>query len=199
MIQAIETTAVTPIVRVPWLDAGMIMKVLDAGAYGVICPMINNRDDAERFVSYVRYPPIGVRSFGPRRAIYSYGPNYTAEANQQIICLAMIETGAGLENVAEIAATPHLDGLYIGPSDLSLALGHGAVFDSNQPDLTSAFERILETAHQQGIIAGIHTMSPEFAAHAIDSGFNLVTISDDARILASNASAIIAAIDSKKN
>src|SRR3954452_19311824 len=106
MLQAMRASAVTPLVRVPWLDPAAIMKALDAGAYGIICPMINNRAEAEQLVSYMRYPPRGTRSFGPTRANFSAGSNYGAEADDQVLCFAMIETGEAYGNAGEIASTP---------------------------------------------------------------------------------------------
>jgi 4-hydroxy-2-oxoheptanedioate aldolase len=123
MLQAISTTDVVPIVRVSWNAPGEIMKALDAGAYGIICPMISTRAECEAFVGACRYPPAGYRSFGPLRASIYGGADYASESNGEILTLAMIETAEGLENVEEIAATPGLDGIYIGPSDLSLATG----------------------------------------------------------------------------
>ncbi len=126
MLQAISTTDVTPLVRVAWLDPGIIMKVLDAGAYGVICPMINDAADAEALVAACRYPPQGQRSFGPIRALLYAGADYPSHANESVIVLAMIETAKALANLDEILAVPHLDGVYVGPADLSNALGWSA-------------------------------------------------------------------------
>ena len=131
MLQAMAAYPVTPLVRVSWLEPGLIMKVLDAGAYGLICPMINTREQAEKFVSLSHYPPIGNRSFGPTRALYSYGKNYHKEANDEVVCLAMIETSQAMTNLNDIVSTPGLDGVYIGPSDLSIkAVEMALKFDS---------------------------------------------------------------------
>ena len=125
VFQAIRASGVTPLTRVPWLEPGIIMKSLDMGALGIICPMINNREQAERLVSYMRYPPDGTRSFGPTRALISAGSDYSSEANRQVLCLAMVETREGYQNIDEIVNTPGLDGIYIGPSDLTLGLTDG--------------------------------------------------------------------------
>src|SRR5207253_8054221 len=106
MLQGISTTNTTPLVRVPWNAPAHIQKALDAGAYGIICPMINNRAEAEQLVSWVRYPPLGGRSFGPTRATFSAGAGYAQEANDEILCFAMVETAEAVANVEEIAATP---------------------------------------------------------------------------------------------
>jgi 4-hydroxy-2-oxoheptanedioate aldolase len=123
MLTAISTTATVPVVRVPWLDPGILMKVLDAGAYGVICPMVNTRADAEALVAATHYPPRGTRSYGPARAVLYGGADYAQHADDTIVVFAMIETKQGLENLDAIASTPGLDAIYVGPADLSLALG----------------------------------------------------------------------------
>ncbi len=190
MLQAINTTEATPIVRVPWLDAAAIMKALDAGAYAIICPMINTRAQAEQLVSWMRYPPLGTRSFGPARASISAGANYASEANGEVICLAMIETAEAMQNLDDIVKTPGLDGVYIGPSDLSLGIGNGKLapgMDREEPEMLDAIKRILSAAHDAGIAACLHTGSPEYAAKAIGWGFDLVTLVNDARLLAAAA------------
>jgi len=125
MFQAMRGSGVVPMARVPWLDPGQIMKALDAGALGIICPMVNSRDEAEEFVRYMRYPPLGQRSFGPTRANIAYGGYAVTEANEQVLALAMIETAEGMANLEEIAATPGLDGIYVGPADLTLGTQEG--------------------------------------------------------------------------
>ena len=123
MLPAISTSDTVPIVRVPWNEPYEIMKALDAGAYGVIVPMVNNREEAASAVSACRYPPDGLRSFGPIRAAMYAGRGYTTESNNQIACIAMVETAEGIDNLDEIASTPGLDAIYIGPADLAFALG----------------------------------------------------------------------------
>ena len=190
MFQAIRASGVAPLARVPWLDAGAIMKVLDAGAYGVICPMVNDRAEAERFVSYLRYPPQGTRSFGPTRAIFASGSDYGAKANGEIIGFAMIETADAVKNLDAIVATPGLDGVYIGPADLTLGLHGGRLppgFDREEPEMIAVIRRILEAAHGAGIKAALHCGAPDYAARAIGWGFDLVTLSNDVRLLAAAA------------
>ena len=196
---AIRASGTAPIARVPWLEPGIIMKTLDAGALGVICPMVNNRSQAETLVSYVRYPPDGMRSFGPTRAMISTGANYVEESNNNIFCLAMVETAEAYENLAEIVSTPGLDGIYIGPSDLSLGLSNGAMgvgFDRYEPEILDPIKRILDGAKGAGIIAGLHCGSAEYAADAVGWGFDLVTISSDAKLLADGASQTLTRIRS---
>jgi 4-hydroxy-2-oxoheptanedioate aldolase len=121
MLQAIANSPTIPFSRVPWSEPGIIMKMLDAGTYGIIAPMINNKEACERFVSYCYYPPLGQRSFGPMRAQLVYGSDYLKDANSQIITLAMIETKEAVDNLDEILSVKNLSGVYIGPADMSLA------------------------------------------------------------------------------
>ena len=194
MLQAMRASGVVPMVRVPWLDAGAIMKALDAGAYGIICPMVNSRADAERLVSYMRYPPFGTRSFGPTRANFSAGPGYASEANGEMLAFAMIETAEAMHNLDEIVRTPGLDGVYIGPADLTLGLSDGALppgFDREEPEMVDAIKTILAAAKAAGIRAGLHCGTPEYAAKAMGWGFDMVTLSNDVRLLASEATRTI--------
>lgn len=185
MLQAVAAQPVTPLVRVPWNAPGEIMKALDAGAYGVICPMINSRAEAEAFVGACRYPPAGYRSFGPIRAALVAGAGYAEEANGELLTLAMVETREGLEQVDEIVRTPGLDGIYIGPSDLSLSLGGAPNQDSQDPILLAAFQRILDACKRAGIRAGVHTTSVAYSQQMIAMGFDLVTVGADMRWLMS--------------
>ena len=197
MFQALRASGVATMARVPWLDAGAIMKVLDAGAYGVICPMVNSREEAERLVSYMRYPPRGTRSFGPTRVNFSAGADYGSEADDNVLCFAMIETLEAYERVEEIAATPGLDGLYIGPADLTLGLTgrkYRTGFDREEPEMVEAIHRILDAAHKAGIRAGLHNGTAAYAAKAIGWGFDLVTVSNDVRLLAGAAEASVAEV-----
>lgn len=194
MYQAMRASGVVLGARVPWLDPAIIMKVLDAGALNVICPMINNAEQAAEFVSYVRYPPQGQRSFGPTRANFALGPGIAEEANDEVVALAMIETREALENVGEIAAVPGLDGVYIGPADLTFALHEGQLapaFDREEPDMIEATQHILKVAHNAGKRAALHCGTPEYAARAVDWGFDMVTVSGDSRLLAGAAAASV--------
>lgn len=190
MLTAISTTDTVPVVRVPWLDPAHLMKILDAGAYGVICPMVNTREDAEALVAYTRYPPMGTRSFGPIRGLLYGGSDYPQHANDTIVVFAMIETRAGLD----ILATPGLDAVYVGPSDLSLALGCRPTFDDVDPPAAEAIELIAAKAREHGKVAGIHNGSPETALKRIAMGYQFVTISSDARLMASGSQQVLSAM-----
>ncbi len=182
MLQAMAACDATLMARVPWLEPGIIMKLLDAGALGVICPMINTPADAERFVRYCRYAPDGDRSFGPVRAGLVHGPAYVKQANDSIVTLAMVETGQALAQVADIARTPALTGVYIGPSDLGLSLGYEAKLDQTEPVVMDAIKRILEAAKHASIKAGIHCLAPAYARDMLELGFDLVTMGTDIRL-----------------
>ena len=187
MLQAISTKEVTPLARVPWLEPGIIMKLLDAGAYGIICPMINTREDAENLVAACRYAPQGARSFGPTRALFYAGSDYAQHANDTIVALAMIETKQALDNVQDIVSTPGLDGVYIGPSDLSLSMGYTPKLDQEEPAVVEAINAILKASKDAGVRAGIHCLEPAYARKMIAQGFDLVTIGSDIRLLAAMA------------
>jgi len=191
MLTAVSTTNTVPMVRVPWLDPGIIMKSLDAGAYGVICPMINNRAEAERLVAACRYPPLGSRSFGPIRALLYSGADYPKTANGLVIVFAMIETRDALNNLDEILSVPGLDAIYVGPADLSNALGCTPTFDQTEKPVVEAIDFIVAKAKQHRIVAGIHNGTPEYAQKMIDKGFRFVTIASDARLMAAKAQEVI--------
>lgn len=192
MLIAISTTQTVPVVRVPWNDSGILMKVLDAGAYVVICPMVSTREDAEKLVAATHYPPLGTRSFGPIRALLYSGADYYTHANDTVVALAMIETKQGLDNLEDILSVKGLDGIYIGPSDLSLALGCKPVFDDVDPPAAEAIDHILARAKAHGLVAGIHNGTPEAALGRIKKGFQFVTVSSDARLMAAGAQQVLA-------
>ena len=192
MLTALSTTSVAPVVRVPWLDPGIVMKMLDAGAYGIICPMVNTRADAERFVSAMRYPPQGGRSFGPIRALLHAGADYPQHANATIVTFAMIETATALDHLDDILSVEGLDAIYIGPSDLSLSLGCRPVLDDVDPKAAEAIDHILARAKAHNVVAGIHNAGTESALARIAKGFQFVTVSSDARLMATGAQEALA-------
>ena len=195
MLQAISTTNVVPLARVNWNEPGQIMKILDAGAYGIICPMVSNRKEAENFVQACMYPPRGYRSYGPIRGLVYGGPDYADEANNEILKFAMIETKESLDNLDEIMQTPGLDGIYIGPADLSLALGEKPSFDKPENDpVYNVIMKILEHAKKNKIIAGIQNAQPEYAQKMIKKGFQLVTIGTDQRFMTAASKAALSEI-----
>ena len=198
MLQAISTTHTVPVVRVPWLEPGILMKTLDAGAYGVICPMVNTREDAQKLIAYTHYAPRGTRSFGPVRATLYGGADYAEHANDTIVTFAMIETAKALDNLDDILSVEGLDAIYIGPSDLSLALGCRPVFDDVDPKAAEAIDHILARAKAHGVVASIHNGSTDGALARIAKGFQFVTVSSDARLMAAGAQQVIAKMRAHK-
>ena len=194
MLQAISTTDTVPVVRVPWLEPGILMKTLDAGAYAVICPMVNSREDAQKLVAWTSYAPRGTRSFGPIRALLYSGADYPQHANDTVVRFAMIETAQALDNLDAILSVEGLDAIYIGPSDLSIALGCTPTFDDVDPKVAEAIDHILDRAKAHNVVAGIHNGAPPAALKRIAKGFQFVTIASDARLMAAGAQQIVAAM-----
>ena len=199
MLTAIATTGTEALVRVPWLEEGIIMKMLDAGAGGVICPMVNTRDDAERLAAATRYPPQGKRSFGPIRAQFHFGADYHQHANDSVVVLAMIETAEALENAERILSTPGLDGMYIGPADLASSLGCEISMTPTAAPVVKAIDELLALARRRKVRAGIHTGSAQYAAAMRDKGFDMVTVLSDARLMAAGAQTVIATMKESGN
>ena len=156
--------------------------------------MVNTREDAQRLVAYTHYAPRGTRSFGPVRALLYGGADYPEHANDTIVTFAMIETAQALDNLDDILSVEGLDAVYIGPSDLSLALGCRPVFDDVDPPVAQAIDHILERAKAHGLVAGIHNGRPDVALARIAKGFQFVTVSSDARLMAAGAQQMLAAM-----
>jgi 4-hydroxy-2-oxoheptanedioate aldolase len=195
MLQAISTTALTPLVRLAANDATLVGQALDAGAMGVICPLVNSPDEAASFVAACRYPPNGVRSSGATCAMIYAGFDYGAKADGQVLKFAMIETASALRRLDEIAATPGLDGLYVGPSDLSLALGGSQGFDKDEPPMLDAYRAIVDACRRHGLTAGIHTATPGFAGRMAELGFRFITLVGDFNFILAGRAAIRQARD----
>ena len=181
MLQAISITGATPIVRVRWNEPAAIMSALDAGALGVVIPMIENAEDAERAVSACRYPPHGQRSYGPVRSRDVVGSTDPREL-EKMLCIVMIETEQAIENLEQILAVPGIDALYIGPSDLALALGENPGSQSDK--FHETVERIRQTAQEKGVAIGIHTVHGEVAQKYLEAGFDFTTLYSDAGLFA---------------
>jgi 4-hydroxy-2-oxoheptanedioate aldolase len=179
MLQAVSQTDTVPFVRVAWNEPAAIMKAIDLGAYGIIVPLVNTAEEAAKAVAACRYMPVGMRSNGPVRAVYYGGADYVANANDEIIVMAMIETQQGLANLEAICATPGLDAIYIGPADLSFALGMPPRADNPDPLHMSTCDKIRDTAHKHGIKCVMHCASGAFAGGAIKRGFDMVMVTSD--------------------
>lgn len=183
LLPVIERSGAVPLVRVPWLNEASIMRALDAGALGIIAPMIETAADAERLARACLYAPEGGRSFGPVRARLVHGEGYWQAANRQILPIAMIETRGAMDNLDEIASATGLAGLYVGPADLGLAFGLPPGFDRQEPDMLARLERVRLACKANGIAACIHCGDAGYAARMAAQGFDLTTIGSDARFI----------------
>ncbi len=188
LLRAIEVAGAVPLVRAPWNDAPALMRILDAGALGVIVPMIGGVEDARAAVAACRYPPAGMRSYGPTRAAVEHGADYVERAGDEVLVLAMIETRGALDDLDAICAVEGLSGLYIGPADLSFALGLEPRMDNDHPDHVAAVDRILDACRRHGKVAALHTADPVFARAAAERGFQLLTVATDHTCLRAEAS-----------
>jgi 4-hydroxy-2-oxoheptanedioate aldolase len=173
---------------VPWNEPGIVGKVLDGGAWGVICPMVNNAAEAAALASYSLYPPKGKRSNGPIRAgAYGEATPYQASANDEILIIPMIETQEAIDNIEAILDVPGISGIYVGPSDLGLSLGLKPMLDREEPQILGIYEKLIAETKKRGQFAGLHNGSPAYAGRMIGMGFRLVTIANDSGLLAKAA------------
>jgi len=182
MLQGISSSETAPLVRVPRNEAGIIGKCLDAGAWGVIVPMVNSPEEAEAAVAACRYAPVGIRSYGPLRANYYAGFDYFSRANREVACIVMVETQTAVERVDEIASVPGVDAIYIGPADLSITLGLSPAPDQSDASFTDALERILDACRRHGVVPGI-AGNATTAVKRVAQGFQLVEVASDAGLL----------------
>ncbi|MCY3578282.1 MAG: aldolase/citrate lyase family protein [bacterium] len=188
MLAAIDLGTSTPVVRVPWNEQGIIGRVLDAGALGVIIPMVNSRTEAEAAVRSCRYAPEGSRSFGPTRVALRDGPGYFAGANQAVKCIPMVETVAALENLDDIVSTPGVDAVYVGPADLSVSLGLPPGNNDGETSFDDALAAIVAACQNHGVVPGIHS-TPTLTPTRVAQGFRLVTVTADNAALSAGVTA----------
>ena len=193
-LQAISTTDTVPLVRVAWNRPEWVQYVLDAGAMGVIVPMVNNYDEAVVAGGACRYMPLGYRSAGPNRAVLYGGADYIDKANDEIICLVIIETQEALDNLEEIAKAPGIDGFYIGPGDLALSMGVPLTeWRTNEKHLR-ACQRVLDVANTAGLVAGHHSAGGAHTAEMFKQGFKLCHATSDVRLVTSGAADALKAL-----
>jgi 4-hydroxy-2-oxoheptanedioate aldolase len=198
LIQAVSAGPSMPMVRCSSLDAAQIGKLLDGGAYGVICPSIDTPEQARQLVRACRYPPRGARSFGPSRGLLYGGPDYVEHFEEEVLVWAMIESAQALENVEDIVAVEGIDGVYVGPNDLALSLGHRPGSRAPAPQVAEAMLRIMEAAHEAGRVAGAFCADGAAGAELADIGYDMVTPGNDAGILRSAATARIAQVRARR-
>jgi len=191
MLQSISNGNALPMVRVPWNEPGIIMKMLDLGVLGIIAPMINSKEECEKFISYCRYPPLGQRSFGPMRAQLNYGKDYYNLANESITTFAMIETQEAVNNLDEILSVKELDGVYIGPADMSISYGLKPQFDVKDKKIYENIKLIAKKAKEYNKIAGIHNGTTSYAKEMLNLGYKFLTISSDYRAMTTYAQGLI--------
>lgn len=183
MLQALSATPAMPMVRCSANNFFEIGKLLDAGAYSIICPLIEDAEDAKRFVGACRYPPMGARSYGPTRGFLYGGADYFEQANRNIVTWAMIETPRSVRELDSICAVEGLDGVFIGPTDLSISLGVSPPPKWREVPLSTEIERVLATARAAGKMTGIYCTTPEMAADMRSAGFDMVVLGNDAVML----------------
>jgi 4-hydroxy-2-oxoheptanedioate aldolase len=193
MFQAMSGKDVTPLVRVPWNEPGIIGKCLDAGASGVIVPMVNSREEAEAAVRACRYAPAGARSYGPLRASYVGGSDYFSHANDTVCCIIMIETARAVEDVDDIVSVPGVDAVYVGPADLSVTMGLQPGPDNPDESFTAALSRILEACQRHGVVPGI-AGNAKTAPKRLEQGFLMVEVASDSRLLATAAASALGGV-----
>lgn len=183
VLHGIAGTGVVPFARLPWNEPGLIMKMLDAGCVGLIVPMINSREDAERFVGACRYPPQGYRSVGPARASLLYGADYVTRANDFVTTIALIETAEAIERIDEIVTTPGLDGVLIGPTDLTRSLTGRPQLDFANPVVAAAIDRVAAAARREGVVFGVYTLDEADTLTFARKGAQYLPFSADSRLL----------------
>ena len=196
LIQAVSAGPSIPFVRPASLDPAQIGKLLDGGAYGIICPSIDTLEQAQRLVAACRYPPGGVRSFGPSRGLLYGGPDYVNAFEAELLVWAMIESATALDNLEEIVAVDGIDGVYVGPNDLALSLGLRPGVSTLDPQVASALERIADCAHAAGKVAGAFCADGQAGKWLAEVGYDLVTPGNDAGLLRAVAKERIAQVRS---
>lgn len=180
MMQSMNGSACTPIVRPPANDPIMIHQVLDIGAYGIIAPMVSTKEEAENAVTACKYPPAGIRGFGPRRAA-KFDPDYLETANDEILIVALIETAAAIKNIDEIFSVDGIDAGFIGYADLSLSMGLGLPPKWEDKRYSEALDRVVKSASKWGKITGLHTTLTDALPSidwALDRGIRLISAGD---------------------
>ena len=191
LLQAISTTDVIPLIRIPWKSPDYAKRALDAGAYGLFVPTINNREEAELMVKAMKYPPQGFRGLGgTRRTLYG-GSDYVKYANDEIMVILMIESAEGVRNAEEILSVPGVDACFVGPNDLAASLGLSPTLDPQFPEYEEAIAKILKACKNNGVAPGVHTPNAERCADRIEQGWLLNAINSDGGFMAAAAAAAV--------
>lgn len=193
-LQAVGNTDAVPVVRVPWNEPVFIQWVLDAGAMGVIVPLVNNLEDASKAGGACRYPPQGFRSVGPNRVTLGAGGDYLQRANEEVVCLVMVENIQTVGRVEELAKAPGIDGFYIGPSDLAATMGVPPGSFRTSQEHARACQRVLDVARAHKLVAGIHCWDAQEAAQRQKQGFVFCPAMMDTSALKAQAEAALAVV-----
>jgi len=198
ILRALSGTDVVPVVRLGEFSSAEVGRVLDAGAKALICPLVNTRAQAEAFVRAAKYPPTGHRSFGPARAALQDGPGaYFANADRDVVLLAMVETAQAMSNLDEILSVDGLDGVYIGPADLGIALGLGLPTPVPNPKLVEAMHQVQAACARHRKVAAVHSV-PGISPRALsEQGFRLVTSGIDMEFMLVGAAQAVQAARAK--
>ena len=192
LLQVTTNLGASVLVRPPGLDSALIGRLLDAGASGIVCPMVSSVAEAQMLVSACRYPPMGIRSIGPIRARLLFGDDYVQKANDRVLAIAMIETSGGLEQLGQIAQVPGLDGLFAGPSDIASSLGRVPRMDTDDPAVLDALNQIAASAVAAGVVAGLACETAAYAKKMHGVGYRLFVTGSDLRIMTAASSMLLA-------
>ena len=176
LMQAMRGDQTTPIIRVWWNDLVAIKRALDVGAYGVVVPWVNTKEEAESAVKATRYAPDGLRGCGPRRASM-FDPDYLKTADEEILVICQIETKRAVENIEDIVSLEGVDVSYIGPADLSASYGH--LGNHSHPDVQKAIDKVFDATKAAGKAAGVHLGSGKTIRDRMEKGYNFITIGND--------------------
>lgn len=199
MVDAVALVAaagVAPVVRVPVGDDALIGRAPDAGAVGIICPMINSGQEAAWFARGTKYPPLGQRSWAPGQALQVLGlsrDDYLAGANEFVVSFAMVETAQALRHIDAICSTPGIDAIFVGPNDLSLSLSEGAAVDPARPEVQQALAQVVRKCAAHGVVPAVYANTPELAVTCRTMGFRFIAVGSDAGYLAAGSRAMLAA------
>ena len=194
ILQAISVGDAVPMVRVPWNGGDWIKRALDAGAYGVVVPMVNSREEAERAVAACKYPPEGTRSIGGVRPRLYGGADYVQHANEEIAVVLQIEHVRGVENARDILSVPGVDAYFVGPNDLCASMGLPPSLEPDFPEFWQALDRVKQIAAELGVASGIHVATPERACAMVDAGYQFISIASDAAFMASAAASAVSTV-----
>ena len=194
IIQAVSTTNTVPMVRVPWNDPALIKRALDAGAYGLVIPMVNTREEAIKAVQASRYPPMGARSYGgPRVRLYG-GDDYFYHSNEEIALIVQVEHIDAVENIDEILTVEGVDAFFIGPNDLAASMGIKLGLDNSDTKFKEAVDKVVAAGKRHKMPGGIFVSGPEAANQRIEQGFQFITLGSDEGFLRSAASSALSKV-----